>query len=86
MRNFTRIRIARRPLAVNIDWPHQVFHPSHGPQSWRWWHLFSIRAVRVSVHPPSSGFNIWFYSRWGALILGLYFDRRTPEQLGESAA
>lgn len=84
MKNFSRIRLARS-LAINLVWPNQVFHHcAHGPQTWEWWHLFSISMVKASgVHPPSSGRHIWLYSRWGAILLGIYFDRRTPEQLGQ---
>lgn len=50
-----------------------IYHPTHGPQHWPWWRLFSISIVRCTHDPywyfwitPIS-YNIWLYTRWGAL-------------------
>ncbi|MCE0846014.1 hypothetical protein LVQ79_10700 [Buttiauxella sp. A2-C1_F] len=51
-------------------------HPSHGPQTWPWWRLFSVSVVRLGISPPSIGRRVWFYTRWGAGFVGVYFDRR----------
>lgn len=53
-----------------------TLHPQHGPQTWPWWRLFSVSVVRAGVHPPSSGWNIWVYSRLGAKCLYVAIDRR----------
>lgn len=52
--------------------PH-IYHPSHGPQSWPWWKLLTVKVCRCSHDPywffwitPIS-YNVWIYSRWGAL-------------------
>lgn len=50
--------------------------PSHGPQNWPWWRLFSIRVVRIDMCWPSTGRRMWFYTRWGAGYVGIIFDRR----------
>lgn len=51
--------------------------PSHGPQNWSWWRLFSIKVVRQDIARPSTGRRMWFYTRWGAGYVGVYIDRRT---------
>lgn len=47
-------------------------HPSHGPQVWPWWRLFSLAFYRLTIAEPHSGYRTWFYTRWGAA----YFDVR----------
>lgn len=67
---------------MKIKFEHSVAHfakdlkPSHGPQKWPWWRLFSISVVRLAVHQPSTGYRLWFYTRWGAGHIGIYLDRR----------
>jgi hypothetical protein len=51
-------------------------HPSHGPQVWPWWRLFSFSVVRQDIPLPSTGRRVWFYTRWGAGYVGIYLDRR----------
>jgi hypothetical protein len=54
-----------------------VYHPSHGPQVWPWWKLISWKFVRKAVQPPSTGYGLWVYTRWGAVTpIEIYFDRR----------
>ncbi len=50
-----------------------IYHPSHGPQSWPWWRLFTVTVARCT-HDPAHlfwitpiAFNIWLYTRWGAV-------------------
>ncbi|BCU91116.1 Uncharacterised protein [Yersinia pseudotuberculosis] len=50
--------------------------PSHGPQKWPWWRLFSISVVRQDIHRPSTGRRMWFYTRWGAGYMGIILVRR----------
>lgn len=54
----------------------RTLHPTHGPQSWPWWRLLVFKPVRSRVQPPSLGWNLWFYTRWGAKVAELYIDRR----------
>jgi hypothetical protein len=54
-----------------------MFRVKHGPQTWPWWRLASVSVIRASgVILPSTGYNVWLYTRWGAYLLGVYFDRR----------
>lgn len=36
---------------------------AHGPASWPWWKLFSIKVYRAQVHAPCLGWVIWIYTR-----------------------
>jgi hypothetical protein len=54
-----------------------IYHTFHGPQVWPWWKILSVNVVRCTHDPvwafwitPIS-YNIWIYSRWGALCLNL---------------
>lgn len=63
-------------------WRHSMWKttiPSHGPQVWPWWLLFSWRFSHIDVHPPSTGYRLWVYTRWGAVFVGVVFDRRKPQ-------
>lgn len=54
-----------------------VYHPSHGPQVWPWWKIVSWKLVKQTVRPPSTGYSLWIYTRWGAMEpVEIYFDRR----------
>ena len=35
----------------------------HSHDVWPWWRLFKISIVRTNKTPPSTGWNVWFYSR-----------------------
>ena len=49
----------------------------HGPQVWAWWHVLSLSFIATEpVSPPSKGYRLWVYTRWGALHFDVYFDRR----------
>lgn len=48
----------------------------HGPQTWPWWRLASFSVVRLEVYPPTTGYRLWVYTRWGALHGDVVFDRR----------
>jgi len=48
----------------------------HGPQTWPWWRMVSLGPVRLDVYPPSTGYRLWVYTRWGACYGDLVFDRR----------
>lgn len=58
--------------------------PFHGPYpknheiepKWPWWHLFAIRFCKLTVFPPSTGYGMLFYSRWGWSRQDIVFDRR----------
>ena len=56
--------------------------PSHGPQTWPWWKLFSPKFFKLDVTLPSTGYRLWVYSRWGAIHFDAYIDRRSPQQRG----
>lgn len=50
--------------------------PAHGPQTWPWWRLFSLRVCSLAMHPPSVGARLWLYTRRGAFTLEARADRR----------
>lgn len=54
----------------------------HGPQTWPWWRLCSWAVACTDPYPPSSAWNVWLYSRWGAHVWHVAIDRRTPQQRG----
>jgi hypothetical protein len=52
-----------------------IYHPTHGPRVWPWWKLLTVHVARCTHDPywlfwitPIS-FNIWVYTRWGAVCL-----------------
>lgn len=55
-----------------------LFHKcAHGPQSWAWWQMFSLKYYPVlGVAMPSTGHRWWCYTRWGSLHFDVVFDRR----------
>jgi hypothetical protein len=48
----------------------------HGPRTWPWWRVASVKFVRLEIKPPSSGYRLWVYTRWGAWCGDIYIDRR----------
>jgi hypothetical protein len=45
------------------------WNPTHGPQTWPWWRLVTIRVVRMDGRCADPGkrkvgIRIWFYTRW----------------------
>jgi hypothetical protein len=45
------------------------WNPTHGPQTWPWWRLISIRIIRMrgQCADPGKrkvGLRFWFYTRW----------------------
>lgn len=58
-----------------------IFNPTHGPQVWPWYKLFSVRIVRCSHDPywlywiTPIAYNVWFYTRWGAIVWAWYHRR-----------
>lgn len=69
----------RKRLKLVIHWPDTVYHPLHGPQTWEWWRLFGLLWCQASpVEKPTTGYHLWAYTRWGATMMGFYFDRRKP--------
>ncbi len=71
---------------VNLPWPGArlkagYFFASrtvqHGPKSWPWWRLVSPSWVKLrGVTPPTEGWCLWLYTRWGAVSWDFYLDRR----------
>ena len=60
---------------IYFYWP----TPSHGPRTWPWWRLVTFAPVLAKpMTPPNTGHHFWIYTRWGARMLGIYFDRRGP--------
>lgn len=55
-----------------------LFHKClHGPQTWAWWQLFSLKYYPLhDVAIPSTGHRWWCYTRWGSLHFDVIFDRR----------
>lgn len=49
---------------------------AHGPQVWPWWRLVTPSFISLHVHPPSSGYRLWLYTRWGSPCFDIYFNRR----------
>jgi len=50
------------------DWKWK-WNPTHGPQTWPWWHLITIRAHWMDgrCSDPGKrkvGVRFWFYTRW----------------------
>lgn len=50
-------------------------HPSHGPQSWPWWRHLSFKFCNLNVCSPSTGYRLWFYTRWGAGYVEMFIIR-----------
>jgi hypothetical protein len=51
-----------------------VFGPvRHGPQTWPWWRLLSVSLVRLRL--PDSGYRVWLYTRWDAVLVSVYLGR-----------
>lgn len=48
----------------------------HGPQTWRWWHVFSVSLIKLRVQAPTTGWRLWIYTRWWAYHFDIYFVRR----------
>lgn len=67
-------------MKLHVDWPNKynfLMKTFHGPQRWPFWKIVSISIVRCSgVIPPSIGYNLWIYTRWGALLISMFLDRR----------
>lgn len=59
-----------------------MWKPHHGPQAWPWWRLFVLTPYSTNPAPPSSSWNVWLYTRWGALMWHVAIDRRTQKQIG----
>lgn len=57
-------------------WPdHYTFRDGvkHGPQTWPWWRVVTVSIVRTcSYRTEKRGWNVWFYTRWGAWCCGIY--------------
>ncbi len=48
--------------------------PLHGPQVWPWWKMMAAEMVSLTnVVPPTVAKRVWFYSRWGAIYVDIYF-------------
>lgn len=46
------------------------------PKQWAWWRLLKLYPCNLDVAAPSSGHRLWVYTRWGAIYLDVYIDRR----------
>ena len=68
---------AKNIETVHFSLPRTIFTKhTHGPSVWSWWKVFSISPVRSSVNLPSSGWNIWIYTRWHkAICVEFYISR-----------
>lgn len=55
---------------VGRDGRPRIGFPSHGPQVWARWHLFSVRVYECNTDIEGDRYarswNIWLYTRWGA--------------------
>ena len=56
--------------------PARRMHPAHGPQSWPWWRLLSVTAVKCWPSGVRFNYNVWFYTRWGAWPVQVVWDTR----------
>jgi len=65
--------VKKKPVKFSYGRPVRC---SHGPQEWPWWRVVSLSLVRLEVHPPSLGFRLWAYTRWGSPCFDVYVDRR----------
>lgn len=60
-------------MCLTLD--RRVYHPSHGPRTWPWWRQLSVTIGRCTHDPPEYfwmtpvSYNVWFYTRWGAICL-----------------
>lgn len=54
-----------------------VLHPSHGPQIWPWYYLFSFHLCALRVYYPSTSYRLWIYTRWGSRDIDITFYRRS---------
>ena len=64
-----------------------VSQPHHGPSTWPWWRLISVKAYRANPdvpfdQAPVHHWLVWFYTRWGATNCHVGLDCRTPKQRG----
>lgn len=60
----------------NAHYNDEDLRPSHGPQTWPWWRLLSIKVVRLDICLPSTGYRAWIYTKRGAVYFDLFIDRR----------
>lgn len=73
------MRLGSTVLTGSLSNFNAKFRPVHGPQVWPWWRLLSWRTCRlVGVQEPSKGYRLWLYTRFGAVHVDLYLDRRKP--------
>lgn len=66
-------------MKIRMYWDWFKGHkPSHGPQTWPWWRLVSVRVYKLGLDPavPVSGFRVWFYTRWQCPHWDIFLDRR----------
>lgn len=81
-----QIRLTGNRALFVEPFPRRI-NAQHGPQSWPWWLLFTMRAVRCNPHitfeqAPVHHWNLWLYTRWGAWSVHVGMDCRTPAQRG----
>jgi hypothetical protein len=71
-----RIPGTRNTWPVVLNWTHGWKSTGHGPRSWPWWRMISIKVYDCGVQKPSTTTRIWYYTRWVCGHFDLSIDRR----------
>lgn len=78
----TATLIIKLTAALSLNLKYSTAHwkndknPSHGPQVWPWWLLFSLSLISLDTMKPTTGKRLWAYTRWGAVYADFILDRR----------
>ena len=68
-------------MKIHFHKNHILTHRHHGQRhylcNWPWWQFFSLKAAKITVCPPSTGYRLWVYTRGRAHVFDLVFDRRS---------
>lgn len=85
MKKQHKLRVWRN-LVLRLSIDMRVLRPSHGPQVWPWWRLISFAAVYTNPgrqNPDVPAWNVWAYTRWGALVWWFAVDKRIASAVKE---
>lgn len=84
-----RIQITKNlALLASFEPGYQEFwrQTQHGgktdAKAWPWWRFAMLIPYSTYACPPSAGWNVWLYTRKGALLWHVALDRRSQEQRG----
>jgi hypothetical protein len=46
------------------------------PKNWPWWKIVMVTFNKLSIHPPSTAYRLWIYTRHKGHDFDITFDRR----------